>query len=184
MSRIDRDFRIRVGDLPVGRTSLRWTATGELFDLNCQDTRAESPVEIQVDVDVDTHRRVRIAVLAAVEVESPCARCLEPARTQIEAKTQLVFDPSSDAVASNPVWVEETGELDLSSDLREILIIEYPAKPLCDPACAGLCMRCGANLNQSPCSCPEERADPRWSALRSLSSGPPTSEQEQPEPEP
>jgi uncharacterized protein len=42
----------------------------------------------------------------------------------------------------------------------------------CRPDCKGLCPRCGANLNDGPCTCPPE-TDVRWDALKRLSDEPP-----------
>ncbi len=168
MPNLASEFRIRLEDLPQGRSSLHWSANGDALELCTEGARVVTPIDVEIDIDIDTHRRVRLAVRATTVVESPCARCLKPARDSIQGATQLVFDPGSDAVADNPVWVAETGELDLSADLREILLIEFPPKPLCDSDCSGLCERCGANLNRERCTCPTAPGDPRWSALRSL----------------
>lgn len=57
--------------------------------------------------------------------------------------------------------------VDLTPELREAIIIALPSHPLCRAACRGLCSRCGADLNQGPCSC---RVDDevRWGALDGL----------------
>jgi uncharacterized protein len=48
--------------------------------------------------------------------------------------------------------------LDLSNDIREEIVLDYPIKPLCGVQCKGLCPKCGENLNQATCKCknPEE----------------------------
>jgi uncharacterized protein len=43
-----------------------------------------------------------------------------------------------------------------------------PMKALCDEDCAGLCQKCGQNLNQGKCDCPAEEIDPRWAKLNEL----------------
>ena len=168
MPNLESEFRIRIEDLPPGRSSRQWSARGESLGLSTDGVRVVSPIDVAIDIEVDMHRCVRLAVRATTVVESPCARCLEPAQDSIQGATQLVFDPSSDAVSDNPVWVADTGELDLGADLREILLIELPVKPLCESDCSGLCENCGANLNRERCTCPAAPVDPRWSALRSL----------------
>jgi len=52
--------------------------------------------------------------------------------------------------------------------VRDALLLELPLAPLCDAECAGLCATCGANRNQTRCSCVTTDLDPRWAALRSL----------------
>lgn len=59
--------------------------------------------------------------------------------------------------------------VDLSESLREDILMSFPQHFLCREDCRGLCPKCGANLNQGDCGCPEdlpldESEDP-WSAL-------------------
>jgi len=49
----------------------------------------------------------------------------------------------------------------------EDIILALPPKLLCKPDCAGLCHRCGTNLNDGPCECKPE-GDPRLAALKQL----------------
>lgn len=59
-----------------------------------------------------------------------------------------------------------TGDrIDITEDVRDTLFLALPMKPLCRPDCQGLCPHCGANLNQGPCSCRGEEADPRLAVL-------------------
>ena len=58
------------------------------------------------------------------------------------------------------------GELiDLEPVLRDSVVLDLPFAPLCRPDCAGLCVECGANLNQNPEHGHDEATDPRWSGL-------------------
>ncbi|HSV75031.1 MAG TPA: DUF177 domain-containing protein [Chthonomonadales bacterium] len=45
---------------------------------------------------------------------------------------------------------------DLTELLRQGIWLGLPLRPLHDEGCAGLCPRCGANLNRGPCGCPPE----------------------------
>ena len=58
-----------------------------------------------------------------------------------------------------------------SADLDEIIMTAYvlsmESKMLCRPDCLGLCDKCGANLNNGPCSCRSE-GDPRLAKLAQL----------------
>ena len=44
-------------------------------------------------------------------------------------------------------------QIDLSTCVREELALAVPRYPLCRDDCAGLCPRCGADLNAGPCAC-------------------------------
>jgi uncharacterized protein len=59
-------------------------------------------------------------------------------------------------------------DLDLSELVRQLVAMHLPPRPLCKDDCAGLCPRCGQDLNQQPCSCSGQSGDPRWDALRDL----------------
>ena len=62
---------------------------------------------------------------------------------------------------------DESESVDLTGDIREAMILSFPAYPVCRPDCRGLCAQCGANLNQGECHCrPPE--DGRWDALSNL----------------
>ena len=50
----------------------------------------------------------------------------------------------------------------------EEFLLALPMKPLCDPACKGLCPQCGVNRNTATCSCGTDAADPRMAPLRGL----------------
>ena len=52
--------------------------------------------------------------------------------------------------------------------MRDALLLDLPAAPLCRDDCAGLCPSCGIDLNQFTCSCDMSIPDPRWDALREL----------------
>ncbi len=48
--------------------------------------------------------------------------------------------------------------------IRDAVVTSLPFAPLCRADCAGLCARCGADLNLEPCVCPPQ-TDVRWAAL-------------------
>ncbi len=41
-------------------------------------------------------------------------------------------------------------------------------KKLCSEDCAGLCTKCGSNLNKNKCNCSEELKNPVWEPLLKL----------------
>ncbi len=53
--------------------------------------------------------------------------------------------------------------VELAPMLREHIILAAPMQPLCREDCAGLCGRCGKDLNEGPCQCP---AEPQSTAIR------------------
>jgi uncharacterized protein len=77
-----------------------------------------------------------------------------------------VYPPSSDS--EDILIVPETGFLDLSPLMREILYLSFPLQALCWPDCAGLCPHCGQNRNEGHCEHPETEIDPRLAVLKTL----------------
>ncbi|MBP7830964.1 MAG: DUF177 domain-containing protein [Kiritimatiellae bacterium] len=64
---------------------------------------------------------------------------------------------------------EGTETVDLTPDIREDILLNLPAYPLCSPECKGLCTQCGHNLNEGPCGCKPPAVGPdKWSALDGL----------------
>lgn len=53
---------------------------------------------------------------------------------------------------------------DIEPVVREDILLAMPTKILCRDDCAGVCHRCGKNLNDGPCECTKE-FDHRWDAL-------------------
>lgn len=95
-----------------------------------------------------------------------CRRCLRPVGRAFEIEGAEMYRPPSDAWEEG--YVLSDTALDLDPMARDLIGLEIPLDSLCRPDCAGLCPRCGADLNEGPCDCPEE-IDPRWSQLDELS---------------
>ena len=126
-------------------------------------------------------------ITGALDVE--CSRCLACYRHTLHQTFRLVLEPARSRVPADPegaaalardgLCLEEEieagwyrgSELDLGAFLHEIVSLELPVKPLCREDCAGLCPRCGADLNNDPCECAEVPADSPFAALAALRTG-------------
>jgi uncharacterized protein len=87
-----------------------------------------------------------------------CRRCLGEATTKVVTEAHVLFADSAfvddDDPDVLPLVKGKTGaEVDLRSALRQEWLLEVPRFPECRPDCKGLCLTCGANLNQGPCKC-------------------------------
>jgi len=104
-------------------------------------------------------------VEAHVEVE--CSRCLTRFGVPVEALIEEQFPIpnyqgglAQEEEEEEPVPVEDEllfvdNVLDFSELIRQSLVVAMPIRPLCEETCKGLCVRCGKNLNEGPCGCPE-----------------------------
>lgn len=112
----------------------------------------------------------------ASRVAGQCARCLTRFEFAHAPQFEFIMVPRLGRWADEPLdgggdenlmWYEGE-EVDLSPPLCERLLLTLPTLPLCRDDCAGLCARCGADLNTGPCGCPAEEGDPRLAVLRTL----------------
>lgn len=96
-----------------------------------------------------------------------CDRCAE------EVVKELKYDFDHTLVLS--LNNEENDDLMLIEDLHfeldplaiEDIFLSLPTKILCSENCAGLCTKCGKNLNHGTCDC-EKEIDPRLAILQQL----------------
>jgi uncharacterized protein len=121
-----------------------------------------------------------------------CDRCTAPAASEVEARVLLNVIPvgarsrrQEGGARGEQLASGEGGQVELSADdvgtlevaddrldtrplIAEQVVLELPTRPLCRTDCAGLCPRCGADLNLGECRCGPAAGDPRWSALEAL----------------
>lgn len=119
------------------------------------------------------------AITGRCTVDGPlaCSRCLEPVSWTLEEDFSFEYRIPSSAPLDAEVALEEDEldvaflrgeELDLEELAAEQVLLAMPMRILCHPDCAGLCPRCGANLNEvDDCGCKPD-IDPRWAALADL----------------
>ena len=79
----------------------------------------------------------------------------------------LVTELSNEENEDEWVFPLEGNSADLEDIVRTVFVLNMDSKLLCKDDCAGMCCRCGKNLNDGPCGCQKE-LDPRFAALRQL----------------
>jgi uncharacterized protein len=58
--------------------------------------------------------------------------------------------------------------IDLLPEIKDMVIVSLPIKPLCRDDCKGLCTQCGADLNSGPCQCGGASAPSPFDTLKEL----------------
>jgi len=120
---------------------------------------------------------IRMAGELSVQIEIPCARCLEPIARDLNRKFDLLYRPQGSDAGREELSVTAAeaeigyyrGEgLLLEDVLREQVLLALPLRVICREDCKGLCPHCGQNLNWGQCNCAEPQEDPRWSALKDI----------------
>jgi len=100
-----------------------------------------------------------------------CDRCLKEYDSEYTTKVEFAItsDPRMRSDSEDMMFVSSSlDEVDISSYIREAIILSIPFKRLCDEECKGLCTSCGINLNDGSCNCNDEFVDPRWEKLKEI----------------
>jgi uncharacterized protein len=161
-------FRIPVADLlrrPGASRAVRVSAP--LSDV--RGPGAEVPADHPIDVDF-TFERVPEGLVVRGTIAAPwdaaCSRCLAPVGGDLEVVVGELYEREPLEGETYPLSDDDV--VDLEPLVRDALLLELPAVPLCRPDCRGLCPKCGIDHNTSECDCADAEPDPRWAALRSL----------------
>jgi uncharacterized protein len=135
--------------------------------------KAISPIQVTAKV-TNTGRCLVVEGTISCTTELTCDRCLQP----FPVKLQTTFDEeffehdkgrkpvdeeAAELFAEVSVYAGDT--LDLSEAVEEYAILALPYRALCKPDCAGLCAKCGQNLNLGKCGCEQVSIDPRLADL-------------------
>ena len=109
---------------------------------------------------------VEVKLKVSTELILPCSRCLElfnyPLEFEVNENISTV-DTEDDGIS-----VIEGDDINVTEILENSIIMALPTKILCKEDCKGLCQQCGANLNDTSCTCNNDDVDIRFSNLKDL----------------
>lgn len=169
---MDSPLKLNLGVIPEGLSDLQVELSARDLALESSDAEFIDPARVELGISRQGEQ-LHVRGQATIRVRQSCARCLRETAGELRASVSVVVrahserDPKEEA--SDGLLFHDGESVDLTAEIRELLILEVPAAPLCRPECAGLCPRCGADLNAGACGCREtEPSDPRWAALRKL----------------
>jgi uncharacterized protein len=176
---------VRQAPAPAGiGTELLGVPAGELVEL---DLRLEAVVE-----------GVLVSGTVTAPLAGECARCLEPVSDRAAVEIRELFyyparaaqpgvgharttlgvalgrrQPSGGSGDGGDDGDDDAGvviddHVDIEPPVRDALVLSLPLSPLCRPDCAGLCVGCGARLDDVDPDHAHSRTDPRWAALAPL----------------
>ncbi|RMI35855.1 DUF177 domain-containing protein [Nocardia stercoris] len=126
----------------------------------------------EVELDL-TLQSVSEGVLVTGTLTAPlageCTRCLESFTDELEVSiTELFAYPDS---ATEQTTTEDEihrlvdDEIDLEPVIADVVGLELPLQPLCEPDCPGLCSECGVRMAIAGPDHSHEILDPRWAKL-------------------
>jgi uncharacterized protein len=184
-----------VSDITAEGLSLVADVTAEELGLAESDAILRGPVSVSLDLTKADDMIAVTGVLEGTVVRQ-CVRCLKEyedavafslhaafAREEKDSKVGARVHKTGEARKGRSVATKPDAELeddegddryfyqgdhiDLASMLREHIILASPMQPLCRENCAGLCARCGKDLNEGPCQCPAEAPSTAIRVIRS-----------------
>lgn len=180
-------MKITVSHIPSEGLSQRFSAKAEGFPVLAELIKEEgysfvSPIQTEITAMVLTHDVVEVKGRVVTTLSFDCGRCLETFDYTIKRQFNLGFIKSSgmdvplgDEDQDIEIREEDIGTdyytgdvIDLRNAIQEQVIISLPQHPLCSEDCKGLCQNCGANLNQTPCTCDKVMGHPAFAVLRGL----------------
>jgi uncharacterized protein len=185
-----------VADITTEGLSLVGEATADELGLAPSDATLRGPVSISLDLMQADDMIAVTGVLEGTAVRQ-CVRCLKEYEDALAFSVRAAFaheGKESKSTVRQPKGVElrkgrpaagkaeaeaepedegddryfyQGDHIDLGPMLREHIILASPMQPLCRDNCAGLCARCGKDLNEGPCQCPVEAPPSAIRVIRS-----------------
>ncbi|WP_353093901.1 DUF177 domain-containing protein [Tissierella praeacuta] len=142
------------------------------FDLGGRDIAIVEPISYEGDIfKVDGEKAINIKIFYTY-VEN-CHRCLKPTTNKIKTilSGKLVKgkeEHNDEEQDYEELFFYENDALDIKEHILSQVIISLPMKSLCSSDCKGLCLTCGADLNNTKCNCIQENIDPRFEKLKNF----------------
>ena len=148
-------LRVDIRDLDRGpvETDARLEPTDPIFEGLGLALAGPVAVSGRLQATSDREYLWRGRIQAAVDTE--CRRCLTAVRQEIDAGADVLFSSDPDAADDPSVYAlpESAVAVDVGQAVREELALAAQPYVLCREDCAGLCPRCGADLNAGACHC-------------------------------
>ncbi len=111
---------------------------------------------------------IRLEAEIIYEFSAPCDRCGIDIARQHSVRLDKSLAVSIEGEDSDSILLVPDMKLDLDELIYSEVIPSLPMKHLCSEDCKGICSKCGKNLNEGKCDCPEKEIDPRLAALAEL----------------
>lgn len=131
-------------------------------------------VDLEIQKRVD-HIRIEGELVGGLHVS--CHRCLEAFELSLHDTVDVALVPGEESSPAEEVELEARDldyeffdgvVIDLDQLVAEQVFLALPVKILCTERCRGLCPRCGANLNEGPCSCKRGDEESPFASLKAI----------------
>jgi uncharacterized protein len=143
-----------------------------------EDFSVTGPVQARLSLKRKGETKVEMKGELKASLSRICDRCLAPYDVTVDTALQVLFETVSDqswhvkelecTFSDLDSIVLDEPVVDIDDVLRQQIYLVLPVKGLCSERCKGLCVRCGANLNFSPCSCDHDDEGSPFAILKQL----------------
>jgi uncharacterized protein len=160
---------IRVSGLSNGLHEYHFSANPGEIGLNAS---FQGLVEVDARLDKAIHHLYLNANIRA-SGSFECDRCLEQFELPLTTKYSVVYLYNEAEQGRYPpeeiqILSPDATSVDLTTDVRDMVLLSIPLKLLCREDCRGLCSVCGTNLNRKQCGCEAEADTSSWGDLKKL----------------
>ncbi len=123
-------MKIFISQIPPEGLFFTEDISAEKLDLDTVVIKFRGFIQVKAEIF-----KINNALTVDLDIKSSryclCSRCIEEFELPFAKRVKLSY------------FVDRTIQsMDLDSDIREEIILEYPLVPLCKPDCRGLCFKC------------------------------------------
>ena len=101
------------------------------------------------------------------ECKCVCARCLREFQLPLHMQITAYLTEETDDETQTDSYIIQNDEVYLDEVIISEMLLDIDERILCREDCAGLCSKCGFDLNDGICDCKDE-IDPRLAKLAEL----------------
>ena len=134
-------MQIKVKGIPKDGLEFSKSIEPSEIGLTEEDLTCLGPLEIKVKAEC-IQNTVNVQADVHFKHSFSCARCLEDVERDVNEDYKFDY-----------LVEKNTESIDIGEDIRQEIILGLPAKILCRDDCKGICLHCGANLNEEECKC-------------------------------
>ncbi|MCR4693824.1 MAG: DUF177 domain-containing protein [Pseudobutyrivibrio sp.] len=137
----------------------------DAFDYLGSNFSINSTKPFEVVLSMLGNKKLRIGFNTTVNITGQCDRCLTDVVFDVDANVEETLDISDGQVVVDeeigPYSFVDGEDIDIDELILNEILVNFPAKILCQDDCKGICPVCGKNRNIEPCSCDDTVLDPR-----------------------
>lgn len=129
--------------------------------------------EVALHIYNEENKRLLIRANTEITVAIPCDRCLKDVETTIPLDIDKEIPIHLENQDADDEEMEKADymigfHLDFDRIIYDEVLVNWPMKVLCKEDCAGICKKCGQNLNEKTCGCDKTELDPRMAVIQDV----------------